>query len=254
MSASLVRKQPLSQRHVYSPGRLGWAEKQGGTSQPRRGQGKARLLGSSHGSESSERGRSSGSGKAKKRGAASEREEEASPEAVMMETGGDTISFPPALVANTALSSLNIHSGILLLEDAIMRTGKDNASSESAAAATSDAVALAGRGKRGARASAGGGTAAATAGGEGGRGGAVVDVEKGQQDSWLQLSKLYAALGERDALVGVAARASRLDGTRCGRNFPLSSFSAANTIPQELQFFFPRKIGYSVLNRFIIYI
>ena len=38
---------------------------------------------------------------------------------------GDTISISPDLVANTALSSLNIHSGILLLEDAIMRTGMD---------------------------------------------------------------------------------------------------------------------------------
>lgn len=44
----------------------------------------------------------------------------------------------------------------------------------------------------------------------------AVDTE-GQQDSWLQLSKLYAALGERDALVGVAARASRLEGTRYAR-------------------------------------
>ena len=42
----------------------------------------------------------------------------------------------------------------------------------------------------------------------------VVDLEQGQQESWLQLSKLYAALGERDALVGVAARASKLEGTR----------------------------------------
>ena len=126
--------------------------------------------------------------------------------------------LPPELVANTALSSLNIHSGIMLLEDSIMRTGK-----ERAAAATATAEAS-------------GGAAAATAGGGGGKrrrrgsgdqqqlrqqqqpGGldvvVPVDLEKGQQDSWLQLSKLYAALGERDALVGVAARASKSEETR----------------------------------------
>lgn len=128
---------------------------------------------------------------------------------------GDTISISPDLVANTALSSLNIHSGILLLEDAIMRTGMDRAASSAApTGGGGDGAESAGRGKRGSRA---GAAAAAVGGLHGGPGGAVVDVEKGQQDSWLQLSKLYAALGERDALVGVAARASRLDGTRCGR-------------------------------------
>ncbi|CAM9754681.1 unnamed protein product [Ectocarpus sp. 6 AP-2014] len=99
-----------------------------------------------------------------------------------------------------------------------MRIGKERA----AVAAATDAVATT---SGGATASGGGG-----GGGGGGRrrrrgsGGGdekkvhAVDVEKGQQastaDAWLQLSKLYASLGERDALVGVAARASKSEGTR----------------------------------------
>ncbi|CAN0358014.1 unnamed protein product, partial [Ectocarpus sp. 8 AP-2014] len=107
--------------------------------------------------------------------------------------GGDAISLSPDLVANTALSSLNVHSGILLLEESIMRIGKERA----VVAAATDAVATT---SGGATASGGGG-----GGGGGGRrrrrgsdGGDekkvhVVDVEKGQQDAWLQLSKLYAS-------------------------------------------------------------
>lgn len=124
--------------------------------------------------------------------------------------GGDAISLPPDLVANTALSSLNIHSGIMLLEDSIMRTGLGRAVAAAAAATTTGGAATSSGGKRRRR------------GSGGGRGAQqdspdavlVVDLEQGQQESWLQLSKLYAALGERDALVGVAARASKLDGTR----------------------------------------
>lgn len=194
---------------------FGRTGKRGGTSQPRRSQGRGRLLGSSHEPGSVERGRSSGS--APKRGVAAESKEEGTPEARM--EGGDTISFSPDLVANTALSSLNIHSGILLLEDAIMRTGMNRAASSAAATGGGgggDGPAAAGRRKRGSQAGAAAAAAATGGGGMGeGRGGNMVDVEKGQQDSWLELSKLYAALGERDALVGVAARASRLDGTRC---------------------------------------
>lgn len=102
--------------------------------------------------------------------------------------GGDAISLSPDLVANTALSSLNVHSGIMLLEESIMRIGK-----ERAAAAATDAVATT---SGGATASSGGG-----GGGGGGRrrrrgsGGGdekkvlvVVDVEKGQQAS-LQFLK-----------------------------------------------------------------
>lgn len=106
--------------------------------------------------------------------------QEASEEATV--EGGDAISLSPDLVANTALSSLNVHSGILLLEESIMRIGKERA------AAAADAVATT---SGGATASGGGG-----GGGGGGRrrrrgsGGGdetkvhvVVDVEKGQQAS-----------------------------------------------------------------------
>lgn len=136
--------------------------------------------------------------------------------AEVMAGGGDAISLSPDLVANTALSSLNVHSGILLLEDSIMRIGKERAAADAIAATSGVAAAASGS------TSGGGGKKRRRrgSGGEGGSGAgeqnlhAVVDLEKGQQDSWLQLSKLYAALGERDALVGVAARASKSEGTR----------------------------------------
>eukprot|EP00903_Cladosiphon_okamuranus_P011333 g10683.t1 len=125
----------------------------------------------------------------------------ATADAALSAGGGDAILLPPELVANTALSSLNIHSGIMMLEDSIMRTGK-----ESAAAAASQP---------------GGGGGKRRRGGKGEQrqhhqppSALDVAAEKGQHDSWLQLSKLYAALGERDALVGVAARASKSEETR----------------------------------------
>lgn len=121
-----------------------------------------------------------------------------------MAGGEDAISLPPDLVANTALSSLNVHSGILLLEDSIMRTGKERAAADAIAAASGGGGM---RRRRGSRGAGGGGAGEQNLS-------AVVCLEKEQQDSWLQLAKLYAALGERDALVGVAARASNSEGTR----------------------------------------
>lgn len=139
-----------------------------------------------------------------------------STDATLSAGGGDAILLPPELVANTALSSLNVHSGIMLLEDSIMRTGNERAAAAAAVAGGSGAAAATtggGAGKRRRRGSGGAGT-----GGEQHQPNALdvvaVDLEKGQQDSWLQLSKLYAALGERDALVGVAARASKSEETR----------------------------------------
>lgn len=90
-----------------------------------------------------------------------------------------------------------------------MRAGKERAAAD-AIAATSGVAAAGGttRGSRRGSGGSGGGRVGERSLGE------VVDLEKGQQDSWLQLSKLYAALGERDALVGVAARASKSEGTR----------------------------------------
>lgn len=125
--------------------------------------------------------------------------------------GSDKIVLPPALVANTALASLNVHSGILLLEEGIMAKSTDYSASFAAAITGAGGVATAGERRR-----RGGGRAVVAVGGSTaqGEGGHQAYVE-GQQDMWLHLSKLYAALGERDALVGVAARSSRLEETRC---------------------------------------
>lgn len=56
------------------------------------------------------------------------------------EAGGDAISLPPDVVADTALASLNIHSGILLLEESITRSS-NNLRAHAAAAATAAAPA-----------------------------------------------------------------------------------------------------------------
>ncbi|CAM9159135.1 unnamed protein product, partial [Hapterophycus canaliculatus] len=123
--------------------------------------------------------------------------------------GSDAISLSPDLVASTALSSLNIHSGILLLEDSIMRTGRERAAAVGTSEVASGASSV-GRGGQQHRRRRGAKGAENTYG----KLNVAMDLEKGQQDSWLQLSKLYAALGERDALVGVAARASKSKETR----------------------------------------
>lgn len=54
--------------------------------------------------------------------------------------GGEAIALSPGLVADTALASLNLHSGIMMLEEGIMRASKRHpASAESAAAAAAKA-------------------------------------------------------------------------------------------------------------------
>eukprot|EP00752_Nemacystus_decipiens_P003549 g3275.t1 len=133
-----------------------------------------------------------------------------SADAALSAGGGDAIVLPPELVANTALSSLNIHSGIMLLEDSIMRTGKERAATATEAGETGGG----GGGGSGKRRRRGSGNQQQQQQQPGTLDAVPVDLEKGQQDSWLQLSKLYAALGERDALVGVAARASKSEETR----------------------------------------
>ncbi|CAM9285642.1 unnamed protein product [Discosporangium mesarthrocarpum] len=107
---------------------------------------------------------------------------------------GGSVSLPPSLVADTSISSLNLHSGILLLEEALVRSKV-----RTLAAAKTSYANPRGRGR-----------AQTTAGG--------VEAERveseADQDHWLQLSRLYATLGERDVLVGLSARASRLERTR----------------------------------------
>lgn len=123
--------------------------------------------------------------------------------------GGDSIVLSPGLVADTAVASLNLHSGILLLEDGIARSCKSpeapSAAAASAARRTTGRRQGHGRDTRGAPMPSGAEGSSTEAPGFG---------DAAHQDSWLQLSRLYAALGERDVLVGVSARASRIPGTR----------------------------------------
>lgn len=90
--------------------------------------------------------------------------------------GEDAISLSPDLVASTALSSLNIHSGILLLEASIMRTARERAAATDTSKTTSGAAGVGGvqqqqRRRRGLKG------AAETHG----KTNVVVDLEKGQQ-------------------------------------------------------------------------
>lgn len=122
----------------------------------------------------------------------------------------DAIELSPGLVADTALASLNIHSGILLLEDRIIRSTRGRAACDAASAPTVRALSIGRRRSRSKSTSDSQAFAIERAPGEGG-----MDFgDAAHQDSWLELSRLYAALGERDVLVGVSARASRLDDTR----------------------------------------
>lgn len=115
---------------------------------------------------------------------------------------GGAIVLNPKLVADAAMASFNFHGGILLLEEAIVRTGRE------VAAASCPAIS---GGNRRSRSSVGRAEPISTFGLDDEGRGAIVEK---QQDAWLQLSRLYAALGERDVLVGVSARASRIEGTR----------------------------------------
>lgn len=126
----------------------------------------------------------------------------AGPECKATGPDGGAIVLNPKLVADAAMASFNFHGGILLLEETIVRTGRE------VAAAFSPAVS---GGKRRSRSSVGRAEPINIFGlDEEGRGA----IAEKQQDAWLQLSRLYAALGERDVLVGVSARASRVEGTR----------------------------------------
>lgn len=122
---------------------------------------------------------------------------------------GGVIVLNPKLVADAAMASFNFHGGILLLEEAIVRTCREVAAASRSAVASSSSSSRSG--KRRSRNSVGRADPMRNLGlGEEGCG---AIVEK-QQDAWLQLSRLYAALGEKDVLVGVSARASRVEGTR----------------------------------------
>lgn len=90
--------------------------------------------------------------------------------------GGDAISLSPDLIASTALSSLNIHSGILLLEDSIMRTGRGRAAAADTSEGASGAASVGGGGQHHRRRRGSKGAAEIQ-----GKPNAAVDLEKGQQ-------------------------------------------------------------------------
>jgi hypothetical protein len=119
-------------------------------------------------------------------------------EAQRMGEAAEVPQLPPLVVATSALRSLNYHSGIVLLEELLLAARGDMSSATALAR-------LKGKGKGARRAG------AAEAGGDdddrtGGYDGA-------NADAWLQLSRLYGALGEKDVLVGLSARAARDPGT-----------------------------------------
>jgi DNA-PKcs, CC5 len=129
-------------------------------------------------------------------------------------------TLPPALVAESALRSLNCHSGALLLEQGLTRSAAVVAAA-AAAAATGTGGASGGTTPR--RASGGGrrtAAAAAQARADRAAGSAVVQdgssssSSSNDQDAWLQLSRLYFELGDADMLVGLIARTVRVARTR----------------------------------------
>lgn len=164
-------------------------------------------------SNASSGGSSSGSGGKNKHGTITE-------ENAMVVKVGDAIQLSPDLVASTALASFNIHSGILLLEEAIMRNDSNHAAFHDNTSVVEGAGAKS-RGQSGKtkKNTPVAGDMDSQRGGNEGGGDRIGDGgdKEWQQGAWLQLSKLYGALGERDALVGVSYRASRLEETRCVR-------------------------------------
>ncbi|CAM9393405.1 unnamed protein product, partial [Phaeothamnion confervicola] len=122
------------------------------------------------------------------------------------------LHLTPALVAESSLQSLNAPSGILLLEEAIMR---DRILVVAAASRRRHGGGAGGRGCRsGADSSTGGGADIKPEPAESASSGAKEVEDPAAQDAWLQLSRLYSELGERDALVGLSARTSRVLKTR----------------------------------------
>jgi len=103
----------------------------------------------------------------------------------------DVSHISPLAVADSALRSLNYHSGVLVLEELLLVKCGDL---DSAAALDKLKAAAADKGRRSAGTS--GGTSCEVA------------HDATNQDCWLQLGRLYQALGEDDVLVGLAARAA----------------------------------------------
>jgi hypothetical protein len=126
-------------------------------------------------------------------------------------------ALEPSVVAESSLRSLNYQSGILLLEEMLLVRRGDlsiaqamatlqrarAAAHQAAHGPASAKAASTSSSRRGASSE-----AAATEGEGGGRG-----YDGANSDGWLQLSRLYAALGEKDVLVGLSLRAAQHEGT-----------------------------------------
>lgn len=103
---------------------------------------------------------------------------------------GGIFALEPIVVAESSLRSLNYQSGIVLLEEMLLvRRGElkmglatnqsTTKSSKTSGSATGTAITATG------------------------------DYDEANSESWLQLSRLYAALGEKDVLVGISLRAAQ---------------------------------------------
>lgn len=114
------------------------------------------------------------------------------------DSGSGIFALEPAVVAESSLRSLNYQSGIVLLEEMLLVRRGDL----KMGVAAKTAIAKTGK------------TAPGVAGGGGGADTTMTAADsraydEANSDSWLQLSRLYAALGEKDVLVGISLRAAQ---------------------------------------------
>ena len=115
------------------------------------------------------------------------------------DSGSGIFALEPAVVAESSLRSLNYQSGIVLLEEMLLVRRGDL----KMGLAAKTAIAKTGK------------TAPGVAGGGGGAADTTMTAadsrayDEANSDSWLQLSRLYAALGEKDVLVGISLRAAQ---------------------------------------------
>jgi DNA-PKcs, CC5 len=130
-------------------------------------------------------------------------------------------TLPPALVAESALRSLNCHSGALLLEQGLTRNAAVVAAAAAAATAATGGAAggttprrASGSGRRTAAAAAQARADKAAAGSSAAAQDGSSSSSSDDQNAWLQLSRLYFELGDADMLVGLIARTVRVARTR----------------------------------------
>lgn len=125
---------------------------------------------------------------------------------------GVAFALEPSVVAESSLRSLNYQSGIVLLEEMLLvRRGDLNSKAALAALTHASAAAAHAATGKASGSSSRRGSALQAEGAEGSSSGSGYDAAN--SDGWLQLSRLYAALGEKDVLVGLSLRAAQNEGT-----------------------------------------